>query len=79
MLTKTMALNKIGDYFIIHLKRFKQKLGFRFKNNRVVQFPIVLDVAPYLPDKNTKLYKLYAVINHSGTMNSGHYTSYIKL
>ena len=23
-------------------------------------------------------YELYAVINHSGTLNSGHYTTYLK-
>mgnify|MGYP002074258927 CR=1 FL=1 len=25
------------------------------------------------------MYNLYGVVNHSGTLNSGHYTSYVKV
>jgi hypothetical protein len=48
-MTKTMTLSKVGDYFIVHLKRFRQKLGFRFKNTRLIDFPLTLDIGKFLP------------------------------
>ncbi|CAF0749790.1 unnamed protein product [Brachionus calyciflorus] len=68
----------------IHLKRFKQH-GFRLeKSNKYVNFPLVLDMAPYtsrmcLNKKSDKiLYSLYGLVEHSGKLNSGHYTAYVK-
>lgn len=80
--------------------------------NRHVQFPLILDLAPYCAAKckvsagnislrfenkqfcnywqilcssqniyegDTQiLYSLYGVVEHSGTMRSGHYTAYVK-
>ncbi|KAG7267259.1 hypothetical protein CRUP_014568, partial [Coryphaenoides rupestris] len=56
------------------------------KVNRHVQFPQVLDLAPYctatckgIPEGQSQvLYSLYGIVEHSGTMRSGHYTAYVK-
>lgn len=53
------------------------------KLNKVVQFPEVLNLSPYMSGTNDKypIYHLYAVVVHLGIMNaaySGHYVSYVK-
>lgn len=70
----------------IHLKRFLQH-GYRLeKSNKQVEFPFVLDMSPYvskmcvnLKENETPLYSLYGIVEHSGKLNSGHYTAYVKL
>ncbi|KAK7882955.1 hypothetical protein WMY93_029129 [Mugilogobius chulae] len=63
------------------------------KVNRHVQFPGVLDLAPFCSTYLTSrcsptehsvedsqiLYSLYGIVEHSGTMRSGHYTAYVKV
>lgn len=55
-----------------------------------MNFPIVLDIAPFcaskvknLPNINRKqkklLYALYGIVEHSGSMYGGHYTAYVKV
>lgn len=49
------------------------------KITKKVQYPKVIDMQKYFCGNNAlKTYKLYAVINHSGSMNRGHYYSYVK-
>lgn len=68
----------------IHLKRFQQH-GFRLeKSNKHVSFPLVLNMAPYTSKMcinifdNSILYQLYGIVEHSGKLNCGHYTAYVK-
>ncbi len=73
----------------IHLKRFQQQ-GFRLeKSNKHVNFPLILNMAPYtskmcinLSNKKSQvsevLYSLYGIVEHSGKLNFGHYTAYVK-
>ncbi|KAI5625437.1 ubiquitin carboxyl-terminal hydrolase 16, partial [Silurus asotus] len=70
----------------LHLKRFQQ-MGYRScKVNRHIQFPQVLDLGPYCSAKckgveqgqTQLLYSLYGIVEHSGTMHSGHYTAFVK-
>jgi ubiquitin carboxyl-terminal hydrolase 16/45 len=73
----------------IHLKRFQQQ-GFRLeKSNKHVNFPLILNMAPYtskmcinLSNKQSQvsevLYSLYGIVEHSGKLNFGHYTAYVK-
>lgn len=53
------------------------------KLNKSVQFPDVLNMAPYMSGTKDKspLYSLYAVVVHLDIMNaafSGHYVCYVK-
>ncbi|KAF6777494.1 hypothetical protein AHF37_04243 [Paragonimus kellicotti] len=54
------------------------------KINTSITFPADLDLAPYLSHVDggqsawQDRYSLYAVVNHSGQTNSGHYTAYIR-
>ena len=53
------------------------------KFNKSVQFPEVLDLAPYMSGTRDKaaVYNLYAVVVHLDVMNaafSGHYVCYVK-
>lgn len=82
----------------IHLKRFQQQ-GFRLeKSNKHVNFPLILNMAPYTSKMcinlslnkqamsnrcesqatGEVLYSLYGIVEHSGKLNFGHYTAYIK-
>ncbi|XP_016119141.1 ubiquitin carboxyl-terminal hydrolase 16-like, partial [Sinocyclocheilus grahami] len=83
---KQMLISDPPAVLTLHLKRFQQ-VGYSVcKVNRHVQFPQILDLAPFcsLNCKGVKegetrvLYSLYGIVEHSGTMRSGHYTAYIK-
>ncbi|XP_022258731.1 ubiquitin carboxyl-terminal hydrolase 43-like, partial [Limulus polyphemus] len=101
---KQLSLWSCPDYFIIHLKRFRQSSSQRTKLKSLVEFPVSgLDMAPYVAQRNPILinshpngmwtwspwkrprtqnftypeenvYELYAVCNHHGNMQAGHYT-----
>ncbi|GAB1607876.1 ubiquitin carboxyl-terminal hydrolase 45-like isoform X4 [Argonauta hians] len=71
----------------LHLKRFEQ-IGFSTRKvNRHVEFPFLLDIAPFCSSLSqnvrrgqTKvLYSLYGIVEHSGRLSGGHYTAYIKV
>ena len=73
-----MDIYKLPDTLIIHIKRFKQSGYFSTKNNRLVEFPIEgLDMTPYCLTEG-KVYDLYAVSNHYGSLGGGHYTAFAK-
>ncbi|GFO47271.1 ubiquitinyl hydrolase 1 [Plakobranchus ocellatus] len=71
----------------LHLKRFEQTGLTSRKVNRHVDFPLLLDLAPYCSSlclgvkeaQSKVLYSLYAVVEHSGRLSGGHYTAYIKV
>ncbi|KAM6292928.1 ubiquitin carboxyl-terminal hydrolase 16 isoform 2-T2 [Porphyrio hochstetteri] len=84
---KQMLISLAPPVLTLHLKRFQQA-GFNLRKvNRHIKFPEVIDLAPFCTAKcknvaagNTKvLYSLYGVVEHSGTMRSGHYTAYAKM
>lgn len=74
------------QYLIIHLKRFNVSRGYfsSRKNNSLVDFPIEgLDLSDYIRSEDFKssvqpIYDLYAVSNHGGGLDGGHYTAYGK-
>lgn len=83
---KQMLISLAPPVLTLHLKRFQQA-GFNLRKvNRHVKFPEILDLAPFctlkcknVAEENTRvLYSLYGVVEHSGTMRSGHYTAYAK-
>lgn len=66
------------NVLIIDLKRFN---NYNKKLNTVVEFPINdLDLRKYVCgyDKDTYIYDLFGVTNHSGGCLGGHYTAFVK-
>ncbi len=72
---------------VLHIKRFAQ-FGLRLKKlNSTVQIQPMLDLAHFCSvdcpteakskDKNRILYRLYGVVEHVGSLHSGHYTAYV--
>ncbi|MED6276753.1 hypothetical protein CHARACLAT_006227 [Characodon lateralis] len=84
---KQMLISSPPSVLTLHLKRFQQNEYSICKVNRHVQFPLILDLAPYsavkcknISEGDTQiLYSLYGVVEHSGTMRSGHYTAYVNV
>ena len=76
---KKIEIFTIPEILILHLKRFKNNL----KLGNLVNFPIEnLDMDKYIiyneKKVNNNLYDLFAVANHYGGLNGGHYISYCK-
>lgn len=74
----------------LHLKRFQQTLSGCKKVNKHVTFPLELDLAAFcsstsiaMPtvslDQKKVLYSLYGVVEHSGRLQGGHYTAFVKV
>jgi hypothetical protein len=75
---KKMELYKVPSILIVSLKRFNRK----DKINTLVVYPLEnLDLTQFVKGNDSNeslLYDLFAVCNHEGTMNGGHYFSYCK-
>lgn len=83
------SLNKLDlwslpNCLVIHLKRFgsEQLSGPIEKVETFIDAPMDLDLARWLkgpaPECGAQ-YKLFAVVNHSGSLSSGHYTAYGRM
>ncbi|XP_059588253.1 ubiquitin carboxyl-terminal hydrolase 45 isoform X3 [Alligator mississippiensis] len=83
---KQLLISAVPAILVLHLKRFHQAgLSLR-KVNRHVDFPLVLDLAPFcsascknVTDGAKVLYSLYGIVEHSGSMRGGHYAAYVKV
>jgi len=81
-----MELYTTPEYLIIHLKRFSHTRGLMGGGKKVgslITFPVDgMDLSKYIlknSHKNDKsLYDLYAVSNHFGGLDGGHYTAFCK-
>uniref|UniRef100_A0A2N9ENU9 USP domain-containing protein n=1 Tax=Fagus sylvatica TaxID=28930 RepID=A0A2N9ENU9_FAGSY len=78
---KKLTILEVPNILTIVLKRFRS--GNFEKLNKSIQFPEVLDMAPFISGMNDKspLYSLYAVVVHLDIMDaafSGHYVCYVK-
>lgn len=79
---KKCDISKLPPVLIIHLKRFSADTYSFRKKTVYVDFPLTnLDMLPYVAPKErnviantTRAYNLYAISNHYGTLESGHYT-----
>ncbi|TGZ68052.1 hypothetical protein CRM22_004470 [Opisthorchis felineus] len=77
---KQFSLLHLPNVLCFYLKRCHHDT----KINTSITFPADLDLAPYLHQVDgdrsawSDRYSLYAVLNHSGQTNSGHYTAYIR-
>ncbi|KAJ3222103.1 ubiquitin-specific protease doa4, partial [Chytriomyces hyalinus] len=77
---KTMSIVKLLIILLVHLKRFSFEGPFKSKIDTFVDFPVEsMNLGKYLPDSGGRLdssvYDLYAVSNHGGTLEAGHYTA----
>ncbi|CAL9703107.1 unnamed protein product [Knipowitschia caucasica] len=75
--TKRLSVQRFPQVIVLHLNRFTTSRWAISKSTVQVSFPLTnLDLGPYGPvDSGPMLYNLYAICNHSGTVNMGHYTA----
>ena len=73
-------LSSVGTFLILQTKRFLQNGSAMVKQlqkiacNQTLSVPIVCHNTP-----ESKKFKLLGTINHSGSLNRGHYTAFIKI
>uniref|UniRef100_A0A914KXT5 ubiquitinyl hydrolase 1 n=2 Tax=Meloidogyne incognita group TaxID=654580 RepID=A0A914KXT5_MELIC len=83
---RSLYIWRLPEVLIIHIKRFNFEDGQTVKDSRAIDFPIDdLDMRRYIhpasPDSSKEtitLYSLYAIVAHTGTANTGHYTARVK-
>lgn len=71
---KTLNFISLPPILIIHLSRFYYDLTK--KNDTIVSYPLVLNII--LKNEEVVKYKLYSIVNHTGNLISGHYTSLVN-
>ena len=82
--TREISVSNCGQVLIIQLNRFTKFNGDTFKDTRFVECLPVKDhilTVPLKLDDNvsfSKEFSLVATINHSGSLNAGHYWAFIK-
>ena len=69
---KNYQIDRVPPVLIITLKRFKYATMYNNKITTYITFPIN-DFAV-----NNEVFDLYGIVNHMGSLNSGHYTAYVK-
>lgn len=75
---KNLTFWTFPSILVIDIKRFNSN---NRKNQMLIDFPLEnLDLSKYVSGykKESYIYDLYAVCNHSGSALGGHYTSFIK-
>jgi ubiquitin carboxyl-terminal hydrolase 8 len=75
---KKIAFWSFPNVLVIDFKRFNSR---NQKNQVLITFPLdQLDLSKYVIGykKNSYVYELYGVCNHSGNVLGGHYTAYVK-
>ena len=77
---KQISVSRLPENLIIHLKRFiRNPINHEIyhKFNELITFELdELNLEQFFPDLgHCALYELYAVCNHYGSVNNGHYTS----
>lgn len=84
--TKQLSLKQLPIVVCIHVKRFRHLKRAR-KLANPLEFPFELELSPYLTSNinnpinpqaiSGTVYSLFAVVNHIGTSDSGHYICYV--
>lgn len=80
---KKFTIWRLPHVLVFHLKRFSQSRFRREKLRHPITFPMQLDMSPYVKEStdesvNRSNYELYAIVNHSGDLEGGHYTAECK-
>ncbi|XP_032906123.1 ubiquitin carboxyl-terminal hydrolase 8 isoform X1 [Amblyraja radiata] len=79
--TKKLEIWKLPPILLVHLKRFSYEGRWKQKLQTNVDFPLEnLELSNYVigPKNNVKKYNSFAVSNHYGGLDGGHYTAYCK-
>jgi len=72
---KSIFIKVLPEVFILQLKRFKIQGNFkRVKNTKLIKFDYELHLSSQ--DQSEVAYDLYAILNHMGNMEKGHYTAF---
>ena len=88
---KQLSMRRLPCVLSLHLKRFEHSKE-AVKIDSFISFPLQLNMLPYLSavrgnqtsaeqelsDSGAFQYELFAVINHYGGMESGHYTTFVR-
>ena len=76
---KQVKISRPPEILILSLQRIDQLT--QKKNECVVTFPQILNISEFIDHEigfdKEPIYKLFAVVNHQGSIDSGHYYSYI--
>ncbi|CAH2274060.1 inactive ubiquitin carboxyl-terminal hydrolase 50 [Pelobates cultripes] len=78
---KEVCIIKPPRIIIFHFKRFEYQRNIKRKLRANITFPLKnLDLSPFFSPSEEKhpQYNLYAVVNHYGDVEYGHYTAYCK-
>ncbi|CAF4216202.1 unnamed protein product [Adineta steineri] len=79
---KRLEIHKLPKILIIQLKRFQMNSEMRWiKDESLVLYPEDdLDLHQYSssPSSEQALYTLYSIVNHNGSLNDGHYTTFSR-
>lgn len=76
--TKQLSIKTLPIVLCFHLKRFQQTKDQMLKVDTHLDFPFQLDMSPYSQTLSKCLYNLFCVVEHKGTLESGHYRCYIQ-
>lgn len=80
--TKQLSMRTLPVVASFHLKRFKHSSLVGKKVSTFISFPSELDMRPFMSKitdgSGDFRYSLYAVINHVGSLDAGHYTAYVR-
>lgn len=80
--TKQLSMRTLPIVASFHLKRFEHSSLVNKKISTFISFPSELDMTPFMSKitngSNDFRYSLYAVINHVGSLDAGHYTAYVR-
>ena len=76
---KLFSISETGVYIFVHIKRFQQMGDILRKDLAHIECEKEINIPLSYRDEVffTKSYRLVGTINHSGSINSGHYTSTI--
>ncbi|KGG51429.1 cysteine proteinase [Mitosporidium daphniae] len=81
-LLKSFKLTKLPQTLCLHLKRFEHSKDSARKIDTLINFPLQIDMRSFIDEPMAKIYYEYSllgVILHSGSINSGHYTSFVRV
>lgn len=84
--TKQLTISRLPNVLCIHFKRFAHNTARHTlsKVDTKIEFPSIFDMSPWTTNgkkdrpAQKSFYELFAVLNHIGRIDSGHYTCYVR-